>query len=106
VQDDTVDPSPISPYLGEFLARFQPFYPGTTAWAGGVVLLDESHYLSHELPPLPYVTSVRSLVRRGDMVLLVRNRDGHHILPGGRREEGETVEATVRRRVRKSRRKR
>ena len=56
-------------------------------------------YLGHEQSPLAYVTSVRSLVFRDDALLVLRNRDGAHIVPGGRREAGETLEETVRREV-------
>lgn len=63
---------------------------------------DEHHlrqrtYLCQELPPLPYVTSVRALLLRGDHVLVVRDPGTVHILPGGRREPGETLEQTIHR---------
>ena len=53
-------------------------------------------YVSDALPPLEYVTSVRSIVFREDEVLVLRNEDSMHIMPGGRRETGETVEETLR----------
>ncbi|HEX4941547.1 MAG TPA: NUDIX hydrolase [Actinomycetota bacterium] len=51
------------------------------------------------LPSAGHVTSVRSVVRRGDDVLTVRNKDEWHVLPGGRRERGESPEETLRREV-------
>ena len=56
-------------------------------------------YLSDLQPPLEFVSSVRSVVFSGDPVLVIRNRDGIHVLPGGRREPGESIEATLRREV-------
>jgi 8-oxo-dGTP pyrophosphatase MutT (NUDIX family) len=56
-------------------------------------------YLSEELPPLEYVTSVRGVVFREDRVLVMRNRDEVHVLPGGRREGGETLIETLEREV-------
>jgi 8-oxo-dGTP pyrophosphatase MutT (NUDIX family) len=51
------------------------------------------------MPPLEYVTSVRGVVFRGNRVLVMRNRDEVHILPGGRREDGETLVETLVREV-------
>ncbi len=54
-------------------------------------------YVSEVVPPVEWVTSVRCIVLRGDEVLVMRNRDGRHIWPGGRREGEETPEETIRR---------
>ena len=59
-------------------------------------LLRVRYFLSDEQPPEQLVTSVRCLVFQNDSVLALRNRKGNHILPGGRREEGETFEQTLR----------
>jgi 8-oxo-dGTP pyrophosphatase MutT (NUDIX family) len=56
-------------------------------------------YLGEEIPPLDAVTSVRSLVFQGGQILVVRDPHGNHIVPGGRREEGEALEATLRREI-------
>ncbi|MDE3001578.1 MAG: NUDIX hydrolase [Gemmatimonadota bacterium] len=45
------------------------------------------------------MTSVRCLLMKGDSVLVVHNRDGSHILPGGRCEAGESFQQTLRREV-------
>jgi 8-oxo-dGTP pyrophosphatase MutT (NUDIX family) len=56
-------------------------------------------YLTTTLPPLDLVTSVRALVRRGEQILVVRDPVSVHILPGGRREPGETLLQTLEREV-------
>lgn len=56
-------------------------------------------YLAPELPPLDLVTSVRALVFHGDALLALSMPELTHVLPGGRREAGETPEATVRREI-------
>jgi ADP-ribose pyrophosphatase YjhB (NUDIX family) len=56
-------------------------------------------YLTSTLPPLDLVSSVRALVRRDDQILVVRDPVSVHILPGGRREPGETLRQTLEREV-------
>jgi ADP-ribose pyrophosphatase YjhB (NUDIX family) len=56
-------------------------------------------YLSRDLPPADLITSARAVVLRADGVLVVRDPVGAHILPGGRRKAGETLEQAVRREV-------
>jgi 8-oxo-dGTP pyrophosphatase MutT (NUDIX family) len=56
-------------------------------------------YLSTTLPPLDLISSVRSIVRSGDHILVVRDPVAAHILPGGRREAGETLLQTLQREV-------
>ena len=56
-------------------------------------------YLCDGMPPLELVTSVRAVVLRGREVLAVRDPGGLHVMPGGRREPGESVPETLRREV-------
>src|ERR1044071_5320209 len=56
-------------------------------------------YQTTRLPPLDLVSSVRALVRQGDQILVVRDPVSVHILPGGRREPGETLMQTLEREV-------
>ena len=87
--------------LARFLARCGRLAEEIAIWGqgAGATRLRLTSYLTAETPPLAYVTSVRSLVFRGDEVLVVRDPDGYHVIPGGRREVGETLEETLRREV-------
>lgn len=58
-----------------------------------------AYYVTAEPPPEELVTSVRAVVLAGEGVLVCRNRDAVHALPGGRREAGESFEETLRREV-------
>lgn len=56
-------------------------------------------YLYPTPPPAEFITSVRAVVLHDNDVLVVRDPDGQHILPGGRREAGESYTGTVIREV-------
>jgi 8-oxo-dGTP pyrophosphatase MutT (NUDIX family) len=56
-------------------------------------------YLTTRLPPIDLVSSVRALVLKDDQILVVRDPVSVHILPGGRRELGETLMQTLEREV-------
>lgn len=86
-------------HLADFLQRLVPGANGKTVWDDGRLPLQVTSYLSDELPPLDMITSVRALVFRDGEVLVVRDPDAIHILPGGRREAGETLLETLRREV-------
>lgn len=87
------------PDLAAFFARHRPQTQESAVWGGGTLPLQITSYLGHELPPLACVMSVRAIVFREEMVLVLRNRDALHIVPGGRREIGETLDDTLRREV-------
>jgi 8-oxo-dGTP pyrophosphatase MutT (NUDIX family) len=56
-----------------------------------------STFLSTREPPVRLVSSVRALVTKGQQVLVVEDQTHLHILPGGRCEDGESMEQTLRR---------
>ena len=82
-----------------FLAGKRPFHETEALWANGTMPLRVRYFLCDEQPSKKFVTSVRCVVLQNDSVLVLSNRKGNHILPGGRREEGETFEQTLRREV-------
>lgn len=84
--------------LDVFLMRCTPVASEVVEWGERMRLRATAH-LAHDLPPLRYVTSVRAVVLRGDSVLVQRDRDSRHILPGGRREGAESLETTLRREI-------
>jgi 8-oxo-dGTP pyrophosphatase MutT (NUDIX family) len=84
--------------LAAFLANRSSIASETVVW-GARMRLRAVAYLTADTPPLRYVTSVRAVVRRDGLVLVQQDRDNRHILPGGRREDNELPEATLRREV-------
>lgn len=66
-------------------------------WDWGSMQLQADLYLTQKLPQQKLVTSVRGIIFKGDQVLVVYNDHEQHILPGGRRERGETYLETVKR---------
>lgn len=85
--------------LAGFLARHTPFHEETAIWWWGQMHVRLTSYLSDELPPRDLITSASTLLFRDDAVIVSRNRDDTHILPGGRREPGETLMQTLSREV-------
>lgn len=83
--------------LGLFLRDKSYVAEETAVWV--ISTFQVTTYLCSQLPPLPYLTSVRCVVLRHNQVLIVQDPNGFHILPGGRREPNETVEETVEREV-------
>lgn len=65
----------------------------------GRQVLRVQSYLGDGDPPADYVTSVRCVVLRGEQVLVVRDPEELHIIPGGRRERDEAFEQTAIREV-------
>lgn len=79
------------------LASLQPLTEEYATWGDGIIKLRIKSYLSDEEPPLELVSSVRAIVFQNDTILVTRNANGSHIVPGGRREAGGDLEKTVRR---------
>jgi ADP-ribose pyrophosphatase YjhB (NUDIX family) len=91
--------TPLCDDLTSFLSKYTPAAEGETYWQSIDVHVRVATYLSDVIPPLDCLKSVRCIVFRDDKVLVVRDVDEQHIMPGGRREAGETLEQTVRREV-------
>jgi ADP-ribose pyrophosphatase YjhB (NUDIX family) len=85
--------------LTDFLKRLKPEYEEVTIWGGGKFTLRVISYFCIEVPSLEFVTSVRGVVVSNSHVLVLRNHDETHIVPGGRREKGETLEETLQREI-------
>lgn len=83
--------------LATFLMRHQPQTEEEIDW--DPLRFRVTSYLCSELPPDDLITSVRALVCDTQRLLLVRDPESIHILPGGRRERNETLEQTLRREV-------
>lgn len=81
-----------------------PFSPGEPRameiadWPGGL-RIEISSFVTHELPPDELVTSIRAVVLRGEEVLTLLSHGGTVIVPGGRREPGESHRETLEREV-------
>ena len=62
---------------------------------------DFSAYLTPDPPPLGLVVSSRAILVRDGLVLAFDSETGTtHVIPGGRREPGESLEATLTREIR------
>jgi 8-oxo-dGTP pyrophosphatase MutT (NUDIX family) len=83
--------------LTEFLSHHAARAEESIDW--GDMPLHLTSYLTAELPPLQYVTSVRAVVTDRNGVLVLHDGSKEHVLPGGRRESGESLEMTLRREV-------
>jgi ADP-ribose pyrophosphatase YjhB (NUDIX family) len=83
--------------LAEFLSAHVVRAEEDYRW--GELRLHVTSLLCRDLPPQELITSARAVVLRAGGVLVVRDPTGVHILPGGRRQAGETLERTVRREV-------
>ena len=58
-----------------------------------------STYLTSKHPPIEFVGSVRAVVLKAGLVLVVSDPTSTHILPGGRIEPGETELAALNREI-------
>jgi 8-oxo-dGTP pyrophosphatase MutT (NUDIX family) len=80
--------------LQEYFAALTP--AARRELVGDVRLLLTS-YVTDVAPPTEHVRSVRCVAFRGMSVLALRDAVGAHVLPGGRREAGETLAQTLER---------
>ena len=60
-------------------------------WDEGTLPLKITTYLSGTMAPIKYISSARSIVFKGNSVLVISQDNGHqYILPGGRLKPGES----------------
>lgn len=86
--------------LDSFLEGRTPETEEITSWGGGTLPLRITAYLTADEPPLDYVSSVRAVLLRGDSVLVYWDpHERPQLLPGGRREDGESVLRTLHREI-------
>ena len=88
--------------LVHFLNKRTPLAEETAVWPwqDRQMPLRIRAYAGQELPPLDYVGSVRALLFRDDQIMVIRDVWNHyHIVPGGRREDGESLAETLRREI-------
>lgn len=78
-----------------FLNHQKPLAGESVLWDNGRLSLHVTSDLSSELLPLGSITSVRAVVLQGASVLVVRDPESIHVLPGGRREARETLLQTL-----------
>jgi len=70
----------------------------TATW--GDTRLEIRWYLGAFRSPLSLVTSVRAVLFHDRAVMVMQDRaQTYHVVPGGRREPGESIEATLRREI-------
>jgi ADP-ribose pyrophosphatase YjhB (NUDIX family) len=79
----------------EFLAAYDPQAHEDGRW--GTLRFHLASYLCPRLPPLELITSARAVMLHARQVMVVRDPGSVHILPGGRRQAGESLEQTLRR---------
>jgi 8-oxo-dGTP pyrophosphatase MutT (NUDIX family) len=73
----------------------------TWQWQNNPLPLQQQTYLCPTLPPDELISSARTVLLRDDEVMLIRDhKDQPYIIPGGRREPGETVLETLQREIR------
>lgn len=70
----------------------------TWQWHNHLLKLHQQLYLGHALPPDELSSSVRAILLRGDEVMVVHSHQNEpYLIPGGRREPGETILETLQR---------
>jgi 8-oxo-dGTP pyrophosphatase MutT (NUDIX family) len=89
-----------SPAAVQWLAGRAPYDgPRIVVWSRAEHHLALSLYATADAPPDALVSSVRGVLFRRRSVMVVRDPAGDHVIPGGRREPGETQDQTLAREI-------
>lgn len=86
--------------LMTFLSQHRIAATESATWAEGQIELSASLIITSDSPPDDLVTSARCIVTTMDQILVMVNPGGRHILPGGRREQDESIEDALNRELR------
>jgi 8-oxo-dGTP pyrophosphatase MutT (NUDIX family) len=89
----------MDPELAAFLESRTADFEESVAWRGGAHRLHLRGYLTRDEPPDAFLIAGRALVIDEEHVLVVRDPEGEHLLPGGRREPGESALEAAQREV-------
>lgn len=89
------------PTVASFLQTHPPQLEADVLWRwhGHDLALRVTDHLSELPPPLEWITSARCVVFWRGRILVVQDPYHFHILPGGRREPGESLRETAEREV-------
>lgn len=91
----------MEPSLAAFLRGRTPAATERVVWAQSGGEFDFHAYVTLDPPPLELIVSARAVLFRDGLVLAFDSGTGTtHVIPGGRREPGESLEDTLAREIR------
>ncbi|HEY7160703.1 MAG TPA: NUDIX hydrolase [Acidobacteriota bacterium] len=83
--------------LFDFIERHHDYVEENIHW--GALNFRVRSFLSSTLPPTKFVTSIRAIVLRQGRILVVRDPEMTHIIPGGKCEPDENWNQTLSREI-------
>lgn len=84
--------------LAAFLVEQQRVAEEHPSWFNGRMPLQQHTYISRVFPPETLISSARAILFHKGQIMVIRDHKNEpYIIPGGRRDPGETVEETLRR---------
>jgi len=85
--------------VAAFLRDHRPSSREPIAWSNGLSF-EFTSILTKDLPPLPLITSVRAILECNGEVLVFEDDLAPHVIPGGHRENGESLLESLERGIR------
>lgn len=85
--------------VAAFLRDHRPSTREPIAWSNGLSF-EFTSILTKDLPPLPLITSVRAILECNAEILVFDDEAVSHVIPGGRRQSGESLLETLEREIR------